>query len=92
MNKGKFYTQAYVKKEVSTANKPKHMAYGQEHKGKTIEEFWHRVFFTNEFHVDPLLQKTGKVLREYTKRTDPDNIQEKPKKLKNKFHITGWIN
>jgi hypothetical protein len=60
------------------------VAYGQEHKGKTIEEFWYRVFFT-----DPSLQRTGKVLRERAKRTDPDNIQEKPKKLGNKLHITG---
>jgi hypothetical protein len=78
-----------MKKEVFIANKPKRVAYGQEYKRKIIKEFWHRVFFTDEFHVDPLLQKTRKVFRERAKCIDLDNIQEKPKKLGNKLHVTG---
>lgn len=86
------YKMAYVKKKISPANKIKREAFGNEHKGKSVEDYWHLHFFTDEAHVDPSLMKTGRILREEGTRTDPDNIQEKPKKQGNQLHIAGWIN
>jgi hypothetical protein len=37
---GRRFKQAYVKKEISPANKAKRVKYGHEHKGKTIDEWW----------------------------------------------------
>ncbi|KAH7317309.1 hypothetical protein BKA65DRAFT_515732 [Rhexocercosporidium sp. MPI-PUGE-AT-0058] len=35
---------------------------------------------------------TGYVLREKGTRENPENIQEKPKRVGNKLHIAGWVN
>lgn len=91
-NYGMFYKMAYVKKEISPANKKKREDFGDEHKDKTVKDFWHLFFFTDEVHVDPSLMKTGYILREQGTRLDPDNIQEKPKKIGNKLHMAGWVN
>lgn len=69
-----FYKMAYVKKKISPANKKKREDFGEEHKDKTVEDFWHLLIFTGEVHIDPSLVKTGSVLRERGGRTDPDNI------------------
>lgn len=91
-NHGMFYKMAYVKKEISAANKTKRQDVGCEHKDKTVEDFWRLHFFTDEVHVDPSLIKTGYILRERRKRSGPDNIQGKRKKQGNKLHMAGWVN
>ncbi len=86
------YKMGYVRKVISKVNKGLRVDYGHEHKHKTVEGFWSRIHFTDEFHVDPALMKTGFILREEGTRNDPDNIQEKPKKEGNKLHVAGWVN
>jgi transposase len=91
-NGGKFYTQAYTKKEISAPNARKREEYGEKHEDKTVDNFWQWVIFTDEAHIDPSLVKTGKVLREEGPRLHPLNIQQKPKRVGNKLHIAGWAN
>ena len=71
---------AYVKKQIFKPNKINRADFGNEHKGKTIEDYWHIYFFMDKAYVDPSFIKTRYIFREHRKRLDPDNIQEKPKK------------
>ena len=89
---GRRYKMAYVRKRLSKTNKDKRLAYGQEHKRKTVKDYWHLYHFTDETHIDPSLMKTGWILREEGTRLNPDNIQEKPKKGGVQLHIAGWVN
>ena len=74
-NRGRKYKQAYVDKEVSQVNKDKRVEYGVVHQGKLIEEFWAKIFFTDEAHIDPSAQAQGWILREEGTRYDIENIQ-----------------
>jgi hypothetical protein len=47
--------------------------YGYEHEHDTVEDFW-SLIFTDEVYIDPLLIKTGYILREEGTREDPDNM------------------
>ena len=44
---------AYIEKEISRVNKEKWEIYGEEHKGKTLDDFWVTIVYTDEAHVDP---------------------------------------
>ena len=52
-NDGQRYKQAYIQKEILTKNRKLRTSYGEEHKDKTVHDFWQFVFFTDEAHVDP---------------------------------------
>jgi hypothetical protein len=51
-NKGQRYKQAFVKKKISDTNRTLRIRYGEEHKGKTVHDFWQFHFFTDEAHID----------------------------------------
>ncbi|KAG4427311.1 hypothetical protein IFR05_017205, partial [Cadophora sp. M221] len=86
------FKQAYVKKEISNANKAKRVKYGKENREKTVESHWQYVHFTDEAHVDPSSTGAGYILREEGTREHPEDIQERPKKEGNKLHMAGWVN
>lgn len=88
------FKMAFVKKQVSAANKEERVAYGTQHKGKTIEDFWSCITFTDEAHHDPNAQPVGYVLREEggNRRYADENIQERPEMKGTAFHIAAWIN
>jgi hypothetical protein len=58
-------------------NRGYRVEYAEEHKNKTVDEFCSKVFFTDEFHVDPSAMGVGHILREQGHRYDPKNIQER---------------
>ena len=76
-NGGQIYKCAFVKKEISDKNKEERVAYGKEHKDKSVEDFWSYIFFSDEAHIDPTSQAPGGILRERGKRYDDENIQER---------------
>jgi hypothetical protein len=52
-NKGQRYKQAYIQKVLSQVNRKKRLEYSQEHLGKSINNFWQYIFFTDEAHINP---------------------------------------
>lgn len=68
------------------------MEYGLEHQGKSVEDFWQFIFFTDEAHIDPSSNSVGYILREEGTRYDSVNIQERGEKTGVKLHIAGWCN
>jgi hypothetical protein len=90
-NKGGRYKRAYVKKELSEKNKRIRTKYGIEHKEKTIEEFWSRIFYTDEAHIDPTQMRAGEITREQGHRYDPENILQRPQLKGVTLHIAGWV-
>jgi transposase len=68
------FKQAYIKKKISPANKQKRINYGVENKGKTVEDYYQFIFYTDEFHVDPSSMGAGYILREEGTRENPKNI------------------
>jgi transposase len=88
---GGIYKCAFVKKEISNKNCQERVAYGEEHKDKSIEDFWSYIFFTDKAHIDPTSLYQQGVLREHGYRYDDENIQQRPKKKGIRFHIAAWI-
>jgi hypothetical protein len=88
-NSGQRYKQAYIQKVLSTANKRKRLEYCQEHKGKSIEDFWQYIIFTDEAYIDPSSIRQGYILREQGHRYDTENIQERPELLGVRIHCTA---
>jgi hypothetical protein len=89
---GQRYKQAYVSKTLSKKNRQERIDYGEEHKDKTIEDFWQYIIFTDEAHIDPTSTLQGYILREEGQRYDSENIQERGEKKGVKLHIAAWIN
>jgi hypothetical protein len=87
----KRYKMAFVKKQVSAKNKEERVAYGKQHQGKTIEEHWSHITFTDEAHVDPKSQAVGDILREEGTRYDDENIMERVERKGIAFHVAAWI-
>ncbi|KAF2834734.1 hypothetical protein M501DRAFT_1020525 [Patellaria atrata CBS 101060] len=87
-----FYKKAYIPKKISQPNKNKRANFGEEHKGKKVEDFWASCVFTDEAHFDPGDQCQELVLREEGTRYEPKNIQERGSKQGNKVHFAGWVN
>ena len=79
-------------KQLSKNNKEKRKKYDQEHQNKTIDDFWARIYFTDEAHIDPSEIFQQYILREEGTRHEPENIQELPEKKGVKLHIAAWIN
>jgi hypothetical protein len=69
------YKQPYRKSEMSDKNRRERVKYGEDHKQKPLPEFWTRVMFTDEAHLDPTSFLQGYILREEGTRYDPENIQ-----------------
>ena len=90
-NGGQIYKAAFVKKEISKKNKDERVSYGEEHKDKTVDDFWRYIFFTDEAHIDPTAQQALGVLRECGKRYDDENIAERGERKGVKFHIAAWV-
>lgn len=91
-NRGQRYKQAYIQKQISKKNRALRVSYGQEHLGKSIDNFWQYIFFTDEAHIDPSSNSQGYILREQGTRYDTENIQERGEKKGVRLHIAGWIN
>ena len=85
------FKMAFVKKQVSAVNKEERVAYGTQHKGKTIEDFWSCITFTDKAHHDPNAQPVDYVLREEggNRRYADENIQERPEIKGTAFHIAA---
>ncbi|KAG4440976.1 hypothetical protein IFR05_003540 [Cadophora sp. M221] len=66
--------------------------YGHNHVGKTIEDFWSTITFTDEAHVDPSSQAISDILREQGTRYDDENVMERQDKRGVAFHIAASIN
>ena len=89
---GRRFKMASVKKQISSKNKDLRVKYGQEHKDKSVDDFWQYVYYTDEAHIDPSSAAQGWILREEGHRTDPENIQERPEKTGMKLHVAAWFN
>jgi hypothetical protein len=82
-----------INKKISTRNKGKREEYGQEHQEKTVDNFWRFVFFTDEAHINPNKQSSGRLLREEGTRYNDENIVEVPDQdAATSFHMAGWCN
>ena len=57
---GQIYKAAFVKKEISERNKQERQSYGEEHKDKSIQDFWRFIFFTDEAHIDPNISASSR--------------------------------
>jgi hypothetical protein len=91
-NKGQRYKQAYIQKVLSKANRKKRLEYGQKHLGKSIDDFWQYIFFTDEAHIDPSSMRQGYILREQGSRYNTENIQERPELSGVRLHVAAWCN
>jgi hypothetical protein len=91
-NQARRYKCAYIQKKISLANRQKRYKYGQDHQGKTIDNFWQYVFFSDEAHIDPSSSIQGRVLREQGTRYNSSNIQERGEKKGVALHIAAWVN
>ena len=89
INSSQIYKYTFVKKEISSKNKDERVEYREEHKDKTIEDFWSYIFFTNEAHLDPSAQQAPGILRERGKQYDDENIMERGEKEGVKFHVAA---
>lgn len=90
-NGGQIYKDAFVKKEISGKNRDERVAYGEEYKEKTIDDFWKYIVFTDEAHIDPSSQQAPGIFRERGKRYNDENIVQRGEKKGVKFHIAAWI-
>lgn len=91
-NGGQMYKQAYTKSTFSQSNINNRRKYAQEHIGKTIEDYWQYIVFSDEAHFDPSAQKAGYILRERGTRLNPENIQMRGKRTGVTLHAAGWCN
>ncbi|PMD18510.1 hypothetical protein NA56DRAFT_245081 [Hyaloscypha hepaticicola] len=62
-NGGQIYKAAFVKKEISGKNRDERVAYGEEYKEKTIDDFWKYIVFTDEAHIDPSITTSSRNLQ-----------------------------
>jgi hypothetical protein len=86
------YRAVYHKDDLSKQTEQARVRYGQEHLGKTVEDFWQWVYFTDEFHLDPTSQRAPRVLREQGTRYQQENIVARPPKQGIVLHCAGWVN
>ena len=81
----------YMNKELSQKNLESHIVYGRRHLYKKVGDFQEFVNFTNEFHVDPTELGHEHTLREERTRLNKENIQQRLKLKRTKFHIASQI-
>jgi hypothetical protein len=89
--KGQKYKMPYVNKELKGYHLQNRVNYGKRHLGKTVNQFWRFVRFTDEFHIDLAAMGQGFILREQGTRYNAENIQQRPKLEGNKIHCAGWV-
>ena len=87
---GQKYKQAYIEKELLDKNITGRITYGETHRDKTIKDFWQWITFTDEFHIDPTSMGSY-ILRERGRRTDEENIQQRPQRKGNQLHVVGYV-
>jgi hypothetical protein len=88
--KARRYKMAVVT-SISKKNKRERVKYGKEHQDKTVPNFWRYIFFSDEAHIDPAQTSQIWILREQGTRFEPENLQHKPFKVKQKFHIAAMV-
>ena len=86
------YKQAYIGKQLSAKNRAERTDFGHRHIGKSIDDYWQYIIWTDEFHIDPSSKVQGRILRERRTRYRPENIQERGPKEGNQLHCAGWVN
>ncbi|OAG38184.1 hypothetical protein AYO21_07644 [Fonsecaea monophora] len=86
------YKAVYYKDELSKETEKTRVEYGKRHAGKTVENFWQWVYFTDEFHFDPTSQRAPRVLRETGARYNQENIVPRAPKKGIVLHAAGWVN
>jgi hypothetical protein len=91
-NGGQMFKHAFVRKTLSAKNRRERTRYGQEHIGKTVDDFWQYIFFTDEAHIDPSSTAQGYILRERGTRYDTQNIQQRGEKTGVVLHVAAWCN
>ena len=91
-NGARMYKAAYYKDELSEQTKQARQDYGNKHDGKTVENFWQWVYFTDEFHFDPTAQKEPYLLRERGTRYNLENVVPREPKQGVVLHAAGWVN
>jgi hypothetical protein len=53
------FKQAYIKKEISPANRAARVEYGKKYQYETVESLWQYVYFTDEAHCQGSRDSTG---------------------------------
>ena len=92
-NNAQRYKAAYYKDDLSSQNEADRTKYGILHRGKSIEDFWSYILFTDEFHYNPSLLGDPIITREEGTRYEDDNIVARPPKGASfTLHGAGWVN
>lgn len=89
---GQKYKCAWVRKVVSRKNRGERQEFGHAHEGHGIHDYWSRIFFTDEAHIDPQSQGVPSVLREEGTREDDENIVERVPPKGVTFHVSAYVN
>ena len=90
---GYMHKAAYFKDELSPQNEADRVKYGQMHSGKSINDFWKWIVFTDEFHYNPTALPDPMILREAGTRYHDENIVARPpRKTSFVLHGAGWVN
>ena len=76
-------------KQLSKKNKGQQKKYSQKHQNKTINDFWSRVFFTDEAHIDSSEIFQQFILCEEGTHYESENIQELSEKKGVVLHIAA---
>src|SRR5208337_4080379 len=72
--KARRYKKAFVR-AVSKINQRKRVEFATLHQGKTIDNFWQYIHFSDEAHIDPYQSSAEYILREEGTRFEPKNMQ-----------------
>ena len=91
-NKARRYKAAWYRDELSEETERAREEYGNRHKGKSIEDLWQWVYFTDEFHLDITTEPAPRQLREAGTRYKPENVVPRPPKQGVTLHLAGWVN
>jgi len=91
-NKARRYKAAYYKDELDPKTEKARENYGNRHKGKSVQDFWQWVYFTDEFHLDITSEPDPLILREAGTRYHQENVVARPPKQGVTKHLAGWVN
>ncbi|KAK5042873.1 hypothetical protein LTR84_012423 [Exophiala bonariae] len=86
------YKAAYFKDDLSPQNELDRTEYGTIQSGKSMEDFWWWILFTDEFHYNPSLLGDPMILRDEETRYEDENIVSRPPKGASfTLHGAGWV-
>lgn len=92
-NGGGKYKAAYFKDDLSPQNEADRVKYGTIYRGKSMNDLWWWIIFTDEFHYNPSLNPDPMVLREQGTRYDNENIVARaPKGASLTVRGSEWVN